>query len=134
MLGLYVKQQSYNTILSYEKENNIEFDIIITLRCGIYFNKTKIYTFYDYIFNNLNNNVFLAEDPKFDIYNLGAAADTILIANKNITYKILSQIDLLDNCCINNFFHPETSFYLVIKYLKINIIFLQFTSFPQPNY
>lgn len=131
IMGLYIKNKSSETILEYEKNNNIEFDFIITLRCGIYFNKEKISSFYNIILNK-NNCVYLAIEPSFNIYNMGSCPDVISISNKNITLKILSQIYNIKNIIINNeFIHPETSFYLYLKFLDLEITQLNFMAFPE---
>jgi len=131
IMGLYIKNKSSETILEYEENNNIEFDFIITLRCGIYFNKEKISNFYNIILNN-NNSIYLAVEPAFNIYNMGSCPDVISISNKNITLKILSQIYHIKNIIINNeFIHPETSFYLYLKFLNLEMTILNFMAFPE---
>ena len=58
----------------------------------------------------------------------------MFISNRDTSKKILEQLDILDNCNIanTNFFHPETSFYNAIVFLKIIINELNFGAFPQP--
>ena len=131
--GLYVKQQSYNTIENYEKLNNIKFDFIITLRTDIYLDK-HLFEYYEKIMNNLYNTVYVANSPKFNIYNNPSLPDVICIANKEITKKIVDQLSNLSYCVVNNsnLFHPETSFYNALEHLNLNILKLEFSAFPQP--
>jgi hypothetical protein len=130
--GLYVKQNSYNTIENYEKLNNIKFDFIITLRTDIYLDK-HLFEYYEKIMNNLYNTVYVANSPKFNIYNNPSLPDVICIANKEITKKIVDQLSNLSYCVVNNsnFFHPETSFYNALKHLDLNILELELKAFPR---
>jgi len=132
--GLYIKKMSSYTIDNFEKINNIKFNFIISLRTDIYMADNRLSVFYDYINNNLNNNIFLASGPKFDVHNEGAEPDTICISDKQNTFKVLSQFDILKFCTLynKNIFHPETSFKKCLSYYKFNVINLNFRSFPEP--
>jgi hypothetical protein len=124
---------SYTTIINFEKNNNINFDFIITLRPDIYLNN-HLSNFYSIINKNLNNTVYVANSPKFSIYNQPSLPDVIFISDKDTSKKILEQLDILLNCNIKDtyFFHPESSFYNAITFLKININELNLGAFPQP--
>jgi hypothetical protein len=137
LLGLYIKKMSYKTIEKFEECNNINFDFIISLRTSIYLYDNHLSVFYNDINQNLINKIYVAKDPCFDVHpNQPALPDIISIANKNITKKQLEQIDVLDNCLVigTNFFHPESSFFNILKHHKIDIISLNFRAFPQSLY
>jgi hypothetical protein len=132
--GLYIKKMSYNTIEEYENINNINFDFIISLRTDVYLNK-NLNVFYDYIYNNLNDNVvFVATEPKWDVYNEGALPDVLCISNKVVMKKMLSQIDILEKCLLQNtnIYHPETGFGKSIKAHNLTCVELDLKAFPQP--
>jgi hypothetical protein len=132
--GLYIKKMSYDTIEEYENINNIKFDFIISLRTDVYLNK-NLNVFYDYIYNNLNDNVvFVATQPKWDVYKEGALPDVLCISNKVVMKKMLSQLDSLDKCLLANStqFHPETSFCKYIKFMNLIWNKLDLKAFPQP--
>ena len=132
VLGLYIKKMSYNTIINFENNNNINFDFIITLRTDVYLNN-HLSNFYSIINKNLNNTVYVANSPKFSIYNQPSLPIVIFISDKETSKKILEELDILVNCNIKdtNFFHPESSFYNALSFLKINIIELNLFAFPQ---
>ena len=131
--GLHIKKMSKYTIEEYEKTSSVEFDFIITLRCDTYIHDNHLYIYYEKILHDLNNNVFVANGPNFAVYKEDANADVMCISNKQIMFKILSQIDILFFCNLlnTNFFHPETSFNKALKHLKLNIICLNCRAFPQ---
>lgn len=131
--GLFVKQKSFDTIERFEKEKNSKFDFIITMRTDVYLDK-HLPDFYETIMSSLDNNVYVAKEPKFTIYNNPSLPDVISIADKESTKRIVGQLDILPNCVVNDsdFFHPETSFYNALKYSNLNIIELDFKAFPQP--
>jgi hypothetical protein len=136
LLGLYIKKESYNTINAFEEENNIKFDIIISMRTSVYINN-NVSNYYNTILDNYNNEhgiVFVANEPCFDIYNQGASPDVFYITtNKSVMKNILSQIDILDDCLVTNtnYFHPETSFYKSLIYFQLKIVTLNLFAFPQ---
>ncbi len=131
--GLYIKSKSIETITKYEKEHNIDFDMIITLRCDTIIHDNHLYGFYEQILENAHNTIFLANGPRFAIYNEPADADSMFIANKQVSFKMLAQIDILPHCVINNtiYFHPETAFTKAILYLNLRIIHMNIRAFPQ---
>ena len=136
VLGMYIKKMSYTTITNFEKNNNINFDFIITIRPDIYLNN-HLSNFYDFINTNLknkdlNNTVYVANTPKFDVYGQPALPDVMFISDKDTSKKILEQLDILVNCTLKdtNIFHPESSFYNAITFLKINIHELNLFAFP----
>jgi hypothetical protein len=138
LMGLFIKKESYNTIDNFEEEKNIKFDIIISLRTSIYINN-KISEYYDIILNNdysKNNTVFVANEPCFDVYKDPSLPDVFYITkSKSVMKNVLSQIDILENCLINNtnYFHPETSFSKSLLYFNLNIVKLNLFSFPEPK-
>jgi len=134
--GLYVKQKSYNTVIKFEKENDILFDIIITIRTDAYLNK-NLSQFYNYIFDisiQNSNVVFTGCEPCFAVYNQKALPDTMVISINNTLKRTLYQLSILENCVVinTNFFHPESSFYNALIYQNLDIIELPFGAFPEP--
>ena len=131
--GLFIKQKSIDTINDYEKEKSIEFDFIITLRTDTYIYDNHLNHFYDQIINNLQNNVYLAHGPKFDVHSQGAYPDTLFIANKICTIKMLSQLNNIKQCVLNDtfVFHPETSFGKHVTNMNLQPIILNIRAFPQ---
>jgi hypothetical protein len=117
---------------AYEEKNNINFDFIVSLRTDTYLDN-HLCNFYDIIHTNLDNVVYVANNPTFAIHNQPALPDVMFISNKNTSKKILEQLDILDKCVVNNtnFFHPESSFYNALTFLKINIYNLNLSAFPQ---
>lgn len=126
-LGLYCKDYSRNTINNFETNNNIKFDIILTLRPD-----TKLFTnishFYKEI-NNTSNTICVASEPRYDIYREGSYPDALCISKRNEMFQLLDFINELKlNTLYNtNIFHPETASYkiivnknLLIKYLDFN--------------
>jgi hypothetical protein len=114
LYGLYIKAETKNTIYEYEKNNNLKFDIIITLR--IYTKlKNPIYPYYEQIKNN-NEYVFVGSEELFNIYNTGSYPDAFMSSNRDIGIQILDCFDVLKKSGINNtnIFHPETTSYNVI--------------------
>lgn len=131
--GLYIKYKSAQTIADYENEYGIEFDMIITLRCDTIIHDNHLAIFYKPIIENIHNTVFLACGPKFDVYHERAEADSMFIANKQVTFLLLSQLDILPHCVINNtrHFHPETAFAKAIHFLNLRILCINIRAFPQ---
>ena len=132
IIGMYIKKMSYTTINDFEEKNNINFDFIVSLRTDTYLDN-HLCNFYDIIGRNLDNVVYVANNPTFAVHNQPALPDVMFISNKNTSKKILEQLDVLDKCAVNNtnFFHPESSFYNAITFLKINIYKLSLSAFPQ---
>ena len=111
--GLYIKNKSIETINNYEIENDISFDFIITIRTDIFIYDNHLSIFYKEIKKILTDDViFIANEPKYNIYNQGGEPDCIFISNKVATKKMLNQINNLSNCTLNesNILHPETAF------------------------
>lgn len=128
LLGLYIKYESGNTIKEYSKNNNISFDIIVTLRTDTQIND-NITKYYDEI---LENQIMVASEYRFDIYNSGACPDTFSIGTFDTMLKTLNQVNDFSDCIINNtnYYHPETSFFKYLTYLKLKIIYLPLISIP----
>ena len=133
LLGLYIKKKSYETIEEYEKNNNITFDFIISLRTDVIIYRKHLCIFYKTIYNNLNNIIYVPNDPRFGSSSISALPDSLYIGNKEVMKKVLSQIDILKYCVIpgTREFHPETSFFLSIIYHSIVIGEIDITAFPK---
>ena len=84
---------SYTTIINFENNNNINFDFIITLRTDMYLNN-HLSNFYDTINKNLNNTVYVANSPKFSIYNQPSLPCVMFISDKETSKKILEELDI----------------------------------------
>ena len=132
LLGLYIKNETKNTILEYLDQININFDIVVTLRTYIYIFDNNISQFFEHI-NNEENKIYIACDPKFNIYNQNAKPDVIFLSNQDVTLKAVNHFDCLEKTVVNNtnYFHPETSFGKNIIEKKIDIVELPFRAFPQ---
>jgi len=139
ILGMYVKQSTRYTIDNYIEQNNVTFDLVITLRTYLYFNRSFV-SYYGLVLPTLsNNNVYVPEKPKFDVYktshNQDALPDGLTISNTHVAKIVVSQLDILNNCVVNNtnYFHPESSFYNMLFYNQLEIKILpNLFSFPQP--
>lgn len=134
LLGLYIKSMTIKTIEEYEKNTNIKFDFIISIRSDIYMNH-NISDFYDFILDNINNNmIFVACDPKFDSYSQYALPDVMFISDKSVCEKMLNQLYIIEHCAVKNtnWFHPESSFFNTIEYFQLDIKELPFKAFPEP--
>ncbi len=130
LYGLYIKKKSTETIEKYMLEKNINFDLIVTIRTySIIFYNYKLE--YDKIKSIGLDKVFIPKGRSFDIYNVGSCTDTITIANVKNTFNIFNQIDYIDKTIIpnTNFIHPETSYYLYLKYLGLELFELNFIAF-----
>jgi hypothetical protein len=114
IIGFYIKNQSIKTINQYLELNpGLKFDLIITIRTD-----TLIYNNKKINYNEINDlsKVYICKEIDFNIYNMNACNDVLVISNYEIMLKILDQINYLDKVTINNNqFHPETCFY---KYLN----------------
>jgi hypothetical protein len=132
-LGLYCKDYTRNTITNVEVENNIKFDIILTLRPDIRLN-TNISHFYEEI-NNTSKTIFVASQPRFDIYNQGCYPDALCISKRDEMFHLLEFINVLKLCTLNNtnIFHPETSSYKLIMNKNLLIKHLDFFAFLYQN-
>ena len=123
--GLYIKQQSINTINEFVEKNNINFDIIITLRTDTKLSHSLFIDYY-YIKQLGFQNIYVSRESNFDynVYNIGATSDFIFISNYENSLKILNQLDNLEDCLIDNtnYFHPETSFCKFLRHNKFNIV------------
>ena len=127
LLGLYIKYESGNTIKEYIK-NTYNFDIIITLRTDTKLSKNPYFNFYN---NIIDNSVYIPNEPKYDVYKNGACPDTSFMSNQNVMLKILNQVNDFQHCILKNtIYHPESSFYNYLIYLKLNLIYLPIYSFP----
>ncbi len=137
--SLYIKQYSLNTIDIFEKNNNIDIDIVINIRTDTYMFKNSIKHFYNLVDKN-NNNVYCADEYKFDVYNTGALPDAMCMSLRSTANKILNQLDMLEKCVviennkITNFFHPETTFYNHLRNNNLNIIILPFNAYVKCPY
>ncbi len=125
---LIIKNNSLQTIIEYEKNNNLKFDIIITMRPDHIFYGDKISDYYDY-FITKKDYIFIPCDPCYDIYGEGAYQCSFSMCNNNNINKILSKIKIIKYLTLNNqnVFHPETTgfkllLYYNLKYEKINFI------------
>jgi hypothetical protein len=112
ILGHYIKSKSFDTIIEYEKNNNVKFDIIITMRTYTNLYNNKLQHYYD-TFNE--NNIYTASDPCFTIYNSPSYPDVFEMAKRKEGLDILQPFDVLHLCtAFDNIFHPETSSYKII--------------------
>ncbi len=115
LYGFYIKAQSKETVLEYERTHNIEFDVIVTVR--IYTKlKNSISPYYERIKND-SENVYVASERLFNIHNSPSYPDTFVASNRSIGLDILDCFDVLKESTIHNskIFHPETSAYNIIK-------------------
>ena len=97
--GFYIKNKSIETIEKYMLEKNINFDLIITMRTytNIFYNYKLNYD----IMKSIGlEKVFVPKGRDFNIYKTGSCCDTIVIANKSNTMKILEQINYIDKSII----------------------------------
>lgn len=108
ILGLYIREQSLKTINKYIQNHNIIFDFIITLRPDTNIYNGNLKQYYDNI-NNNSNILYLAKEPRYDIYNQGAVPDALLISNFYNMNKLIS-FPIFENIAIDgNIIHPETA-------------------------
>lgn len=133
LMGLYIKKASKETIESFEKDNNIKFDIIISLRTDTNIFNGNLKLYYNRIITS--DAIFVANEPRFDIYSNGSAPDVIMIAKSDNLKKALCHLDVIKktNVCDTNFFHPETSFLKSLKALDFEVINLNFNAFPKSH-
>ncbi len=126
-LGMYSKDYSRHTIVEYEEQNNIKFDIIVSLRPDIKLDKNVSVYFDKFV----NNTIFVGSDPCYDIYNQGAYPHQFDMANRNDMLQLLDFITILNTCTVDgtNFFHGETSGYKILKRKNLQIFYLDFYAF-----
>lgn len=126
--GLYIKQKSMVTIQSFMIDNNIQFDLIITVRSDTKLTD-KLSNYYSEIIQHGLDKIYIANGPNWNIFNKGAASDLICISNYENTIKMLDQIRNFDKCIAeetNNTFHPETSYYRYLRWCNDSVIRLNF--------
>jgi len=95
----------------------------------------NISTFYNLISQTINNNmIYVAYEPKFNAYSQYALPDVLFIASKDVTYKMLNRLSIIEHCFVKNtnWFHPESSFFNAIEYFGFIINELPFKAFPHP--
>ena len=128
-LGMYSKDYTRNTINCFENNNNIKFDIIVTLRPDIRL-FTNISYYYTEIYNTCNT-IFVASEPRYDIYREGAYPDALCISKRNEMFLLLEFINELKSNTLNNtnVFHPETTSYKIIINKQLLIKYLNFNAF-----
>jgi hypothetical protein len=127
VLGFYIKKMSKDTILKYEAENNIKFDLIITMRTYTNLFNNAVQQYYTQF---SENTIYSAADPSYNIYNSDAYPDSFTMAKRDPALHSLDVFDVLDKCTIgDNTFHPETSSYKIIINKGLKLIKLPFKAF-----
>ena len=127
ILGYHIKKMSIDTILKYENEKNIKFDIILTMRTYTNLFNIPLQEYYKEINDNI---IYTANEPSFDIYKLGAYPDSFTMAKRDSTLQILNVFDVLDKSTIDDTtFHPESASYKIIINKGLKIIKLPFKAF-----
>jgi hypothetical protein len=132
LLGFYIKSKCQETIIEYENNNNIKFDIIITIRTYTrLYNEAYLQQYYSILKENI---IYTAEEPSFAIYSMPAYPDTFTMSKRDCGLDILNVFDVLEKCTINNtnIFHPETSAYQIVIKKNFSIIKLPFNAFLYP--
>jgi hypothetical protein len=124
---LYIKTNSLNTIIDYEKINNITFDIIITIRPDILISKKPLSDYYTELYNNPEY-ILLPQGPSYDMYNQGAYQCSICLCSRKNIELILSKLKILKNLTLDNcnIFHPETTGFKLIKYYNLKYKFVDY--------
>ena len=128
MYGFYIKQQSINTINEFMEKNNIQFDLIVTLRIDTKIIEETLFSNYEYIQKCGFHNVYVSKESMYDwnILNVGAISDFMSVSNYENTVKILNQLDNLEHSAIyydnKLLFHPESSFCKYLRYNNFNIL------------
>jgi hypothetical protein len=125
--GLYIRNKTIDTILMYEKNKNIKFDLIITLRIDT----TISNALSDFYKNVMDKNICVANEPRFNIYDTGSYPDCLCFSNRDNMLNILDCLKDIEKCCVKdtNFFHPETTSYNIIINKKLDITYCLFNSF-----
>jgi hypothetical protein len=133
ILGLYIKKHSYYTIEQLSRDIGATFDSVVSLRTDVYLYDCIIKDMYDMLTTFKTNTVFVANEPKFNIYGEFGLPDVFYISDMPTMTKILFQLDILEECIVpeKNFFHPETSFHISLVRMGLSIIELPLRAFPQ---
>lgn len=135
LLGSYAKQESKNTILEYEKNHNIKFDIIVTLRTDTVIEGAHLADFYGSV--ELERPImYFASEPTFDeIHKEGAVPDALQFSGRDFHLKTLDILAILPNCTLKGqrVFHGETCCYKQILYHGGAVNYLPFYAFIQPR-
>ena len=140
LCGLHIKKISTDTIIEYQQIKNINFDIVVSLRvdCNIF--DGNLFDYYNKILetnkNNINNNeIYFANEMRYDIYNQGGVPDTLFIGNLNNVLLASKQIDIIEQISLKNTneIHPETAFYKACIALGLDVKYLPFNAFPKQN-
>lgn len=132
--GLKIRENSINTIDEYIRLHSINIDFIINIRTDtdIYTDNFKdegiLYRYYNLIIKDTSN-VYLANKPRFDIYNVGAIPDALIISNYNNTKSILTFPDFSSITAYDKIIHPESATGKMIINNNINKIFLNMHAF-----
>lgn len=131
LLGSYAKQESKNTILEYETNHNITFDLIVTLRTDTVIRGGHLADFYGSM--ALERPImYFASEPTFnDIYKEGAVPDTLQLSGRDFHLKALDILGALSNCTLNGqrVFHGETCCYKQILYHGGSVHYLPFYAY-----
>jgi hypothetical protein len=128
-LGLYIKQQSKQTIIDYEQQLNIKFDIVVQARTDAYVWKDTLIKYYD---NVVKDVIYVGSEPRFDIYNTGAVPDVLYFGTRDTILSTLDHLDVVSNTVVKDsgYFHPETSLYNLFVYLGFKVYYCSFNAFP----
>ena len=111
-------------IIEYETKNNINFDIILRIRTDVHLSNSIV----KYYNNVIENNVYVASEPRYDIYNRGSYPDFLIFGRNKEMKNILNAIHIIENCLYEpHTFHPESSAYAITKYYNYNCNHLPIT-------
>jgi hypothetical protein len=128
ILGLHVREQSLNTVSSYQKYINVKFDFIITIRPDTEIKENTLFNFYSLIHLNPAY-IYVPDRPRYDIYNKGTVPDALIITNMNSLKEIFKFPNFNDIKVNGNLIHPESATGQMIQFSKIKCIFLNIFSF-----
>jgi hypothetical protein len=131
--GLFIREQSINTINEYMNINNVSFDFIITIRPDTDIYNGLLYSYYNNILEN-KKFLYVATHPRYDIYNQGAIPDALLISNYNNMKKILKFPNFETIAINSNIIHPETATGKNVIYNQVPIKYMNLSSFRFNNY
>ena len=140
LYGLYIKKLSTETIIKYQEQKKIKFDIVVSLRvdCNIW--DGNVFDHYNNILKlnkiNVNNNeIYFANENRYDIYNQGGVPDTLLLGNLNNVLLASKQIDIIEKTTLTNTkeIHPETAFFKGCIASGLNVKYLPFKAFPKQH-
>lgn len=112
--------------------NNINFDIIITIRPDTDVYDGLLNTCYVSMLENTNM-LYVATHPRFDIYNQGAIPDALLISNFDVMVKLLKFPDFRFISIHKNIIHPETATGKNVKHQNICVKYLNLSAFRSIN-